>query len=417
MPDTTMRISGSPTTRPAPTGRGRPRTRRSDGRVPAAGPGLGPLGVNDLDGPESIRMRAYATGTHVALREIDVTTNAAPRDVVWSTGTTRLYRYRASAADARHGTPLLLIYGFILKSAILDLVPGNSIVEHLLAQGFDVYLLDVAIGGHDDADLSVEDLVLDHLPGAIDAVLTTSDAEQVSILGASQGGTLAVMHAALATDDHVRNLVLISTPTEFAPANPGPLGWWTLASRSGGLVFDPVVVPRFLGNLPTGVASAMITAASSAQASGVRAVAQAIGGRRAYDAGLAAVRHLADDDVAMRTWLAVCRWVDDAAPVPGETFRRWVRDFYQRDELVTGRVHLRGRRVDLTAVRCSLLNIAGRWDHIVPPAQTAATTRLAGSPDTTSLLRDAGHIGILVGPSAMTGLWPRVTDWLASRSD
>ena len=38
----------------------------------------------------------------------------------------------------------------------------------------------------------------------------------------------------------------------------------------------------------------------------------------------------------MRSWLAVSKWVDDAAPFPGEVFRRWVRDFYQRDSLVKG---------------------------------------------------------------------------------
>jgi polyhydroxyalkanoate synthase len=38
--------------------------------------------------------------------------------------------------------PVLLVYALILRPYILDLLPGNSLVEHLLGEGFDVYLLD-----------------------------------------------------------------------------------------------------------------------------------------------------------------------------------------------------------------------------------------------------------------------------------
>jgi polyhydroxyalkanoate synthase len=127
------------------------------------------------------------------------------------------------------------------------------------------------------------------------------------------------------------------------------------------------------------------------------------------------VRALAGRDVSLRSWLAVSKWVDDAAPFPGETFKRWVRDFYQRDRLVKGQVELRGRRVDLSNIRCPVLNISGKWDYVVPPSQTEATTVLAGSRDKESVSLDAGHVGMLVGPGA-ADLWPRVRHWLAPRS-
>ena len=43
--------------------------------------GLGPFGIVDYDGPETIRMRKYATGTHVLLEEIGVETGATPSGV------------------------------------------------------------------------------------------------------------------------------------------------------------------------------------------------------------------------------------------------------------------------------------------------------------------------------------------------
>jgi len=46
---------------------------------PANGWGLGPFGVCNYDGPETIRARKYATGTHVLLQEIGVETGVTPR--------------------------------------------------------------------------------------------------------------------------------------------------------------------------------------------------------------------------------------------------------------------------------------------------------------------------------------------------
>jgi polyhydroxyalkanoate synthase len=381
--------------------------------------GLGPFGIVDYDGPETIRMRKYATGTHVLLEEIEVETGASPKEVVWTKNNARLYRYRRAEGGGgkKRAVPILLIYGFVLKPYILDLVPGNSLVEYLVEEGFDVYLLDFGISGPEDAGLSLEDLVLDYIPGAVQEVLGTSGAAEISLFGQSQGGTLSAMYASLFPDGPVKNLVLLSAPTEFAPQNPGPLGLWTLASRNGGAIFDPAIVARFLGNLPTDLASQVINTAASLQATGVSVFARPFGrGWSVYDAALREARRLAEWDVSMRSWLAVSKWVDDAAPFPGEILRRWVADFYQRDELVKGRVELRGRRVDLSNIRCAVLNVSGKWDYVVPPCQTEATTALASGPDQQSVTLDAGHVGMLVGPAAVGSLWPRAREWLAPRS-
>ena len=234
--------------------------------------GLGPFGIVDYDGPETIRLRKYATGTHVLLEEIGVETGATPKEVVWTKNTARLYRFRRAEGGGgiRRAVPILLIYGFVLKPYILDLVPGNSLVEYLVQEGFDVYLLDFGISGPADAGLSLEDLVLDYIPGAVRRVRETSGAAEVSLFGQSQGGTLSAMYASLFPDGPLRNLVLLSAPTEFAPRNPGPLGLWTLASRNSGAFFDPAIVPRLWGNLPTDIASQLINLAAGWQATGVK---------------------------------------------------------------------------------------------------------------------------------------------------
>jgi polyhydroxyalkanoate synthase len=382
---------------------------------------LGPFGICDYDGPETIRLRKYATGTHLLLEEIGVETGATPREMVWTKNKAKLFRYLHPGERSGEGVgkkrpvPVLLTYGFVLKPYVLDLVPGNSLVEYLVGEGFDIYMLDLGISDAEDARLSLEELVLDYVPGAVQKVLQTSGAEEISLFGQSQGGTLCAMYASLFPEGPLKNLVLLSTPTEFAPRNPGALGLWTLASRSSGACFDPAMVTKTYGNLPTDLASQVINSAASLQATAIGMAARTFS-FGVYDTVLRALRDLADRDVSVRSWLAVSKWVDDAAPFPGEVFERWVRDFYQGNKLVKGEVELRcERRVDLSNIECAVLNVSGKRDHVVPASKTDATTALARSSDKESVSLDAGHVGMLVGPGAKD-LRARLRDWLAPRS-
>src|SRR5829696_1464511 len=383
---------------------------------------LGPFGICDYDGPETVRLRKYVTGTHVLLEKIGVETGATPREVVWTTKKAKLFRYlrpderSGEGVGRRRSVPVLLTYGFVLKPYVLDLVPGNSLVEYLVGEGFDVYMLDLGISDADDAGLSLENLVLDYVHGAVQKVLETSGADKISLFGQSQGGTLCAMYASLFPRGPLKNLVLLSAPTEFAPRNPGLLGFWTLVSSSSGAYFDPAMVSKIFGNPPTDLPSLVVNALGSRHATAVGMDPRRFaGGFDVDDTALRAIRDLADGDVSVRSWLAVSKWVDDAAPFPGEVFRRWVRDFYQRDKLVKGEVELRGQRVDLSNIECVVLNVSGKRDYVVPTSKTEATTALARSSDKESVSLDAGHVGMLVGPGAKD-LRARLRDWLAPRS-
>lgn len=385
----------------------------------------GPLEINDYDDPVTIRARKYATGTHILLEEIGVETGVTPREVVWSRGKAELYRYRRPDETAgedvggRRSTPILLTYGFVLKPYIFDLVPGNSLVEYLTGEGFDVYMLDFGISDSGDAELTLEDFVLDYMYGSVQKIREISGSKEVSLFGQSQGGTLSAMYAALFPES-IRNLVLLSAPTDFAPRNPEPLGMWAYMSSTSGAYFDPAIVPKFMGNLPTDLAAQVINMAASMQAKAFGAAARPFGffGRRSgiYDRTLRNIRELSERDVSVRSWLAASEWVDDAAPFPGETLHRWVKDFYQQNKLVKGEVELRGHRVDLSNIECSVLNVSGKFDYVVPPSQTEATTALARSTDKKSVSLDAGHVGMFAGPAGRESLQPLFQDWLVPRS-
>ena len=72
--------------------------------------------------------------------------------------------------------------------------------------------------------------------------------------------------------------------------------------------------------------------------------------------------------------------------------------------------------MDLSNIECSGLNIVGKKAFCCPLSQVEAAMDLISSQDKEFLAWDAGHIGLMTGPAAKNELWPRLRDWLESRS-
>ena len=65
---------------------------------------------------------------------------------------------------------MLIVHSLVSRSYILDLRPGNSLVEYLTDAGLDVFMLDWGVPDELDADNDLERYVDWYLPRAIDAV-------------------------------------------------------------------------------------------------------------------------------------------------------------------------------------------------------------------------------------------------------
>jgi len=126
--------------------------RRKEGQVTQWSATL--LGVDSYDNPETIRFKKYAMGLQLILQGTKIETGQTPKEVVWTKGKARLYRYESKREEK---CPVLLVYALILRPYILDLVPGNSLVEYLVGEGFDVYMLDWGVPGDEDRNLSFEE--------------------------------------------------------------------------------------------------------------------------------------------------------------------------------------------------------------------------------------------------------------------
>ena len=85
-------------------------------------------------------------------------------------------------ADEVYRVPVLLTMSLVSKAYILDLAPGQSFVEYLLKQGFDVYMIDWGIPRPEDSRLRLEDYVLDFMPDCISRILADSAVPDLSII-------------------------------------------------------------------------------------------------------------------------------------------------------------------------------------------------------------------------------------------
>ena len=328
---------------------------------------------------------------NIILTANDAPIAVTPRDVVWTHRNTTLFRYRSQ--QRRHAVPLLLVFALINRPDIFDLQPGNSFVEYLLAEGFDVFLLDWGEPDDADADLGLEAFVLDELHWAVRETLRAAAAEELSILGWCIGGTLAAMYAALERDA-LRNLILLTTPIDTASSRYS--NWVARDSFDAAAVTD--VYPSVPGEL-IDFANKLLKPVTNYWTT---------------------YRRLWDDVYAgndrRSAYQAMARWVADNPRFPGRAFREWIDWMYKENALVRGRLRLRGRRVDLSRIEANLLVVTAAADHIAPREGTVVVLDLVSSADVTHFDRPGGHIGLMIGSNARHGIWPDIVEWLAQRS-
>ena len=166
---------------------------------------------------------ALVRTANILLTTEDAVIGATPRDVVWTHRKTTLYRYRSTTR--RHPVPVLLVFALINRPDIFDLRPGNSFVEFLLAEGFDVFLVDWGVPGPEDDDQGLAEY-LDELDAAVRETgrATRLDDEgrptganpsgEVTLVGWCIGAALCAMFTALHPDSTVRNAVLLTMPVD-----------------------------------------------------------------------------------------------------------------------------------------------------------------------------------------------------------
>jgi polyhydroxyalkanoate synthase len=324
---------------------------------------------------------------------LDTRVGTTQHDVVFTSGSRRLLRYRRQTR-AVHSPPVLFCYALINRPYILDLQPGKSVVQRYLDQGFDVYLVDWGVPTQADCGLTLDDYVNRFLGEIVEFILREHSTDALHLLGYCMGGTIATLYTAL-NPRRVETLTLLAAPIDFGSPR-SLLNVWTKRKY-----FDVDAFIDANGNCPAWFLQLCFLYTKPIQ--------------NLLEKNITFYEQM-EDARFLTNYFAMERWVNDNIPVAGETFREFVKKLYQNDELVQGQFHLGDRRVDLGNISCPLLLLTAENDHLVPPNSTNGIQPHVRSRDIKAMTIDAGHVGLVVSGKAHKTFWPESTRWLAERS-
>ena len=315
-----------------------------------------------------------------------------PKDTIHTRGTLALHHYRATTDDV-YRTPVLLVMSLVSKPYILDLAPGQSLIEFLVSRGHDVYMIDWGEPRPEDVGLRLESYVLDFLPDCVERVLEDSGESRLSMVGYCMGGMLAAMYASLHPDGPLRNLACFTTPFNFD-------GMGLMKAWSDPKHFDVDRIVDTLGNVPPEM---MLRSFEM-----MRPVSRIAAQIRLWD-------NMWSDEF-VRSYRVFDRWTNEQIPFPGECFRQLTKELQWENRWYKGELRLDGRRVDVGRITLPFLHVMAEHDHIVPYAAARELADSVKSEDRQSIVLKGGHVSLVAGPNAVRRMWPALDLWLAERA-
>src|SRR3954468_10246727 len=329
----------------------------------------------------------YVRGTHRPKL------GATPKDVVWTRGKAQLWRYRGPGV--RYAPPVVIVHSLVSRSYILDLRPGSSTVEYLVNAGLDVFMLDWGVPDELDADNSLETYVDGYLPRALQAVRRETGCREVTLAGYCLGGLIAALYAAGNEDAAGRNLTLSAPPIDFAQMGP-----MVAALREGRLSAEDLIDGS--GNVPADVLySGFYMLAPTTDIAQKATLLEQL-----WSGGL------------VEGFQAMAMWSRNHVPFPGAAFREIVELLVRDNALMSGRLRVGGRVVDLADARGDVLVAMAERDNVVPASATEPALQLVGKPERRHELRlPGGHVTFGAGRSAFRHTMPRLTEWITAHSD
>ena len=326
----------------------------------------------------------------VLLEPLDTEIAVTPYDIVYEEDRVKLKHYKPTG-DIQLQRPLLVVYALINRETMLDLQPGRSVVQNFLEEGIDVYMIDWGYPARKDRYLTIDDHVNGYMDNIVNFILDKHHLDKIHLMGICMGGTFCVIYSAL-HPEKIKNLVTTVTPTNF-DTDQGLLHIWMKD-------MDVDRIVDTYGNIPGDIMNMGFLLLNPA--------------RLMIDKYVGFIENVANKKF-VENFVRMEKWIFDSPDVPGETFRQFIRDCYQKNLLIQSKMEVGGKRVDLKKITMPLLNYYGKYDHLVPPEACELLTSRVGSKDTEDICLDTGHIGIYVSSKCQKEFAPRIARWLKER--
>jgi polyhydroxyalkanoate synthase subunit PhaC len=350
--------------------------------------------VNDimtkwLKGVEKSR-ESIRKSQDVLLGSLDTQIAKTPYEVVYREDRIKLKHYHPTV-DKQVETPLLIVYALINRETMLDLQPGKSVVEHFMNMGVDLYMIDWGYPTRKDRFLTIDDHVNGYMDNVVDFIRDRHGIENINLMGICMGGTFSIIYSAL-HPEKIKNLITTVAPSNFE-TDQGLLHIWTKEMDLGRII-------EAYGNMPGDLLNLCFLLLNPA--------------RLVIDKYISFFENM-DNREFIENFVRMEKWIFDSPDVPGETIRQFVEDCYQKNLLIQSRMEVGGNRVDLKNITMPLLNIYGKYDHLVPPGACELLTSKVGTLDTENLCLETGHIGIYVSAKSQKQFTPKIVQWLKQR--
>jgi polyhydroxyalkanoate synthase len=316
---------------------------------------------------------AFAPGRNLAL---------SPGKVVHRNKLIELIQYEPTTETA-HRTPLLIMPPWINKFYILDMQPKNSMVRHLVAQGFTVFLVSWKNPDASMEDTSFEDYMDLGPLEASDVVRDITGAPSVNMMGYCIGGTLLAMTLAwLAKKDDKR----FNSATFMVSLQD-----FTRVGDTAVFMDEPAIdlVEQQMmerGYLDSREMSNMFNLLRSNDLIWANVVNNYLMGEKpaAFD---------------------LLYWNSDGTRMCRAAHAWYLRNTYRENNLIEpNKVQLKGEGIDLGRITLDTYAVGAEKDHIVPWDAAWRITRLFGG-KVRYILASSGHIAGIINPPGGKGTY------------
>jgi polyhydroxyalkanoate synthase subunit PhaC len=277
--------------------------------------------------------------------------------------------------EAVHSTPVVIVPAWIMKYYILDLSPSNSLIRHLVDQGFSVFVVSWKNPTAEDRNIGLDDYRIQGVNAAIDAARAITGAEQVHLTGYCLGGTLAAIAAAAMGRDgnnYLKSLSLFASQTDFHDAGELRL----FISESQLALIEDMMWMR--GYLQADEMAGTFHILRSNDLIWSRMISNYAMGEREKSADL-------------------MQWSDDATRMPYRMHSEYLRWLYLENRLAEGQLMIDGYPVALRDITVPIFLVGTEWDHVAP-WRSVYKLHLAAESEITFVLAKGGHNAGIVSP-------------------